>query len=153
MRKNYSGKFKVKVAVEVIKEQNTIAELASKYEVHRSILTIWKREALEGLPNIFATAQKARKKSHDTQNLIEDLYKPIGQLTVEDDWLKNMRESVADRWLLVDKSHPEISITRQCKLLQISIGALYYKPKPVDYKCSGLPFGSQHSISVETIAD
>jgi putative transposase len=43
-----------------------------------------------------------------------------------------LRESVADRRLLVDKNHPEISITRQCKLLQISKGALYYKPKPVD---------------------
>ena len=71
MRKNYSGKFKAKVAIEVIKEQDTIAELASKYEVHRSILTRWKKEALEGLPNIFSTAQKDKKKSHDTQNLID----------------------------------------------------------------------------------
>ncbi len=85
MRKNYSGKFKAKVAVEVIKKHGTIAELASKYEVHRSILTKWKKEALEGLPNIFATSQKDRKKSHDTQNMIEDLYKQIGQLTVKND--------------------------------------------------------------------
>ncbi|WP_084691911.1 IS3 family transposase [Desulfobacter vibrioformis] len=43
-----------------------------------------------------------------------------------------MTESVADRRLLVDKKHPEISITKQCELLQISKGVLYYKPKPVD---------------------
>jgi len=68
MRKNYSGKFKAKVAVEVIKEQNTISEVASKYEVHRSMLTRWKKEALEGLPNLFSTAQKDRKESHNTHN-------------------------------------------------------------------------------------
>ena len=95
MRKNYSGKFKAKVAVEVIKEQDTIAELASKYEIHRSMLTRWKKEALEGLPNLFSTAQKDRKKSHDTENLIEDLYKQIGQLTVENDWLKKKVERIS----------------------------------------------------------
>ncbi len=44
MRKSYSGKFKAKVAIEVIREQDTIAELSSKYEVHRSMLTKWKKE-------------------------------------------------------------------------------------------------------------
>jgi len=52
MRKNYIGKFKAKVAVEVIKEQDTIAELASKYEIHRSMPTRWKKEALEGRHNL-----------------------------------------------------------------------------------------------------
>ncbi len=133
MRKNYSGKFKAKVAVEVIKEQDTIAELASKYEVHRSLLTRWKKEALEGLPTLFSTARKDKAKSEDTQNLIENLYKQIGQLSVENDWLKKrLKESIADRRDLVDKNHPNISITRQCKLLQISKGALYYKPQPID---------------------
>ena len=48
MRKNYSGKFKAKVVVDVIREQDTVAELSSKYEIHRSLLTKWKREAIEG---------------------------------------------------------------------------------------------------------
>ncbi len=95
MRKNYSGKFKAKVAVEVIREQDTIAELASKYEVHRSLLTRWKKEALEGLPALFSTARKDKKNSNDTQNLIEDLYKQIGQLTVENDWLKKKVERIS----------------------------------------------------------
>lgn len=94
MRKNYTGKFKAKIAIEVIREQDTIAELASKYEVHRSLLTRWKKEALEGLPTLFSTARKDRNKSKDTQNLIEDLYKQIGQLTVENDWLKKKVERI-----------------------------------------------------------
>lgn len=95
MRKNYSGKFKAKVTIDVIKEQDTIAELASKYEVHRSLLTRWKKEAIEGLPTLFSTARKDKKTSHDTQCLIEDLYKQIGQLTVENDWLKKKVERIS----------------------------------------------------------
>ncbi len=46
MRKNYTGKFKAKVAIQMIREQDTVAELSSKYEVHRSLLTRWKKEGL-----------------------------------------------------------------------------------------------------------
>ena len=44
MRKTYSGKFKAKVALDVIREQDTVAELSAKYEIHRSLLTKWKSE-------------------------------------------------------------------------------------------------------------
>lgn len=48
MRKNYTGKFKAKVVVDMIRENETISELASKYEVHRALLSRWKKEAIEG---------------------------------------------------------------------------------------------------------
>jgi len=92
MRKNYSGKFKTKVVVDVIKEQDTVAELSSKYEIHRSLLTKWKREAIEGLPGILSTTKK--KKENDDQKLIEVLYRKIGQLEVENDWLKKKVETI-----------------------------------------------------------
>ena len=85
MRKNYTGKFKAKIAVQMIREQDTVAELSSKYEVHRSLLTRWKKEALEGLPGVFSTAKK--KAENNNQKLIDELYKQIGQLKVENDWL------------------------------------------------------------------
>lgn len=85
MRKSYSGKFKAKIAVEVIREQDTLAEISSKFEVHRALLTRWKKEALEGLPEIFS--KKSNKNNNDKQ-LTDDLYKQIGQLKVENDWLK-----------------------------------------------------------------
>ena len=53
MRKSYSKKLKAKMAIDMIREQETVAELSSKYEVHRSLLTRWKKEAVEGLPDIF----------------------------------------------------------------------------------------------------
>jgi putative transposase len=131
MRKNYTGRFKAKVAVQMIREQDTVAELSSQYEVHRSLLIRWKKEALEGLPSVFSTAKK--KTDNNNQKLIDELYKQIGQLKVENDWLKKrLIQSVSDRKTLIDKNHPDISINRQCKLLQVSKGALYYESNPID---------------------
>ncbi len=91
MRKSYSGKLKAKIAVEVIREQDTLAEISSKFEVHRALLTRWKKEALEGLPEIFS--KKSNKNNNDKQ-LTDDLYKQIGQLKVENDWLKKKVETI-----------------------------------------------------------
>jgi hypothetical protein len=94
------------------------------------LLTRWKKEALEGLPGVFSTAKK--KTENDNQKLIDELYKQIGQLKVENDRLKKrLIQSVSDRKGLIDKNHPDISINRQCELLQVSKGALYYKSKPI----------------------
>ncbi len=94
MKKNYSGKFKAKVVVDVIREQDTVSELSSRYQIHRSLLTRWKKEALEGLPSIFSTAKKKKSKDDD-QKLIDELYKQIGQLKVENDWLKKKVETIS----------------------------------------------------------
>lgn len=92
MRKNYSANFKTKVALAMLKEQETVAELAKKYEIHRSLLTRWKKEALEGLPDIFSSKKQRRKT--DTDNLINELYQQIGQLKVENDWLKKKVDTI-----------------------------------------------------------
>ena len=86
MRKRYPGNFKAKVAVAAIKSEDTIAELSSKFEVHRVQIMRLKKEALTALPDVFSTA-KDRKKQ-DREKLIEELYKQIGRLKVENDWLK-----------------------------------------------------------------
>ena len=131
MRKNYSENFKTSIAVAMIREQETVAELAKKYELHCSLLTRWKKEALEGLPEIFST--KRKKTKNDDENLINELYKQIGQLKVENDWLKKrLIQSVSDRRPLIDKNNERLSINRQCDLLEVSKGALYYEPRPID---------------------
>ena len=90
MRKSYSGKLKAKIAVEVIKEQDTLAEISSKFGVHRVLLSRWKKEAIDGLPEIFS---KKSNKNNNNQ-LIDNLYKQIGQLKVENDWLKKKVETI-----------------------------------------------------------
>jgi len=86
MRKNYSTEFKVRVALESIRERETMAELSSRYNLHASQILRWKRGALEALPEAFSSKRK-RKEAEDKE-LVGELYKQIGQLKVENDWLK-----------------------------------------------------------------
>lgn len=85
-RKSYTSEFKARVAVEAIREGRTIAELSSAFGVHSTMITRWKREALEGLPNVFS--EKGVDRDRDREELISSLYQQIGQLKVELDWLK-----------------------------------------------------------------
>jgi transposase len=86
MRKSFSPEFMAKVALAAIKEDSTIAELSSKYEVHRTQIGNWRRQAIEGIAEIFkGKLDKSRK---DNEELIGELYRQIGQLRVENEWLK-----------------------------------------------------------------
>jgi len=85
-RKKYSAGFKAKVALEAIKEQRTVNEIASEYGVHPTQISIWKKEAQEGLSGVFSGA--IVRKSEQDEVLKERLYSQIGQLKVEVDWLK-----------------------------------------------------------------
>jgi len=86
MKKSFSPEFMAKVALAAIKEEATIAELSSKYEVHRTQIGNWRKQAMEGLVEIFkGKRDKSRK---DNEKLVEELYCQIGQLRVENEWLK-----------------------------------------------------------------
>lgn len=85
MKNNYTPEFKARVALEAIKGEKTTAEIASQYEVHPNLVLNWKKQAQESLPAIFADK---RKKDKDKQATEEELYRQIGQLKVELDWLK-----------------------------------------------------------------
>jgi transposase-like protein len=85
-RKQYSGDFKAKVAIEAIKATKTINELASQYEVHPNQVTQWKKQVLEEVAQIFSTRRAQAQK--ETEELTASLYQQIGQLQVELDWMK-----------------------------------------------------------------
>jgi transposase len=90
-RKKYSSDFKAKVALAAIKGEHTIAELASQFELHPVQISQWKKALLEGIPSLFAGKQvKEEKKEAD---LIDTLYRQIGQLTVERDFLSRKYEN------------------------------------------------------------
>lgn len=86
MRKKHSAKFKTNVVLEAIKGEKTLAELSCKYSIHRTMIQRWKNEALEGLTNTFSN--KVDKERKNEKDLISELYRQIGKLTVEVDWLK-----------------------------------------------------------------
>ena len=85
-RKSYSAEFKSKVALEAIKEQNTLNEIASKHGVFPNQVCSWKKELLDGIGNIFT--DKRKKESKPSEDIVPQLYQQIGQLKVEVDWLK-----------------------------------------------------------------
>ena len=81
-RKQYSPQFKSKVALAALRNDETIAELAKRYEVHPTMISAWKKELVEGATNVFDKGQKA---SNEAQ--VDELHRQIGKLTVENDFL------------------------------------------------------------------
>ena len=85
-RRKFSAEFKAKVALEAVKNQQTISELANRFDVSPVVISKWKAEFLENVASVF---EKGGRKSDDQDNPeIEKLYAQIGQLKVENDFLK-----------------------------------------------------------------
>ena len=85
-RKQHSATFKSRVALEALRGDQTIAELAAKYEIHPTLVTKWKKQAVDGMADIFSgKGRQARESSH--QGEIKELHAKIGELTVERDFL------------------------------------------------------------------
>jgi transposase len=85
-RSQYSPVFKLKAVLMLLKEEKTAAEIASELEIHPTMLHAWHREFLEKAAGIFADKRK-RKDDQASEKLNEHLYKQIGQLKVENDFL------------------------------------------------------------------
>ena len=84
-RRNFSAAFKAKVALEALVGDQTLAELAGRHKVHPNLITKWKRQASEGMVDVFSGKKGAREGSHEVE--IKDLHAKIGELTVEKDFL------------------------------------------------------------------
>ena len=86
MRRSHDAAFKARVALEALKGEKTIAQIASEYGVHSNQIRQWRQKLLEDLPQLFSDHR--RKDEKDGEALQEELYRQIGQLKVELDWLK-----------------------------------------------------------------
>lgn len=84
-RNRYSAEFKAKVALEAIKGEQTLAEIAARYNLHPNMITNWKRQAIDNMAEAFSGKADRAKELDEAQ--LKDLHAKIGQLTIERDFL------------------------------------------------------------------
>ena len=85
-RKQHSPAFKAKVALIALANEETTTEIASRFEIHPAMVTKWKRDLLEGAFQVFEKGKKSDKKAQAT---VDELYRQIGKLKVERDFLSS----------------------------------------------------------------
>lgn len=85
-RKRYSADFKAKVALEALRGEQTVAQLAAKHGVHQTMINAWKKQAVEGMATVFSGKAEAAVAARESE--IDHLHAKIGQLVVERDFLR-----------------------------------------------------------------
>lgn len=85
-RKQYSPKFKARVAIEAIRGEKTLSQLGSQFKVHPIQIAKWRKSAMEQLPELFVDGRKSKNRNGEAGG--DALYEEIGRLKVELDWLK-----------------------------------------------------------------
>jgi transposase len=93
-RRSFSAEFKAKVAMEALKEQETINQIASRYDVLPVQVSQWKAQLLERLPEAFRKGSRAGPTEEQWKDREAQLFQKIGQLEVERDWLKKKSEQL-----------------------------------------------------------
>ena len=87
-RRQFSAEFKAKVAIEAIKEEKTVSELAQIHQVHPNLIGLWKKEFLSRAEKVFEAGKDESDEVKKLKKENEDLIHQIGQLTVDINWLK-----------------------------------------------------------------
>ena len=90
-RRQHSPEIKAKVALAAIKGEHTANEIAAMYGVHPAMITKWKKQLLEEVPQVFASRRSAAVRAQD--DVTGTLYQEIGRLKIELDWLKKKAET------------------------------------------------------------
>jgi len=96
----YTSEFKVKVVLEVLREEETIGEIAAKYEINKNQLSTWRREFLEKAPGVFDEPRKEREQKRADKEAADKeamMLKTIGQLTMERDFLLAAKEALGGK--------------------------------------------------------
>ncbi len=130
----YTAKQKTKVVLELLKEEKTINQLSTEFNVTAKTIQNWKKQFLENADKAFET-DDTKANAKELERLKEEndaLAKTLGRTTVERDWAVGKLESLdlSNKKILVD-SKLTITKTRQCELIGVSRSSLYYTPKPL----------------------
>ena len=84
-RRRFSGEQKAKIALEALRGDRTLQEIAARHQVHPNQVSTWKRQAMEGLSEVFSGGGERRARDHESE--VRDLHAKIGELIVERDFL------------------------------------------------------------------
>ena len=88
MRKSFTAEFKARVVLEILREEKSIAQLASEHDVHSNQLNSWKKAVLGGLPELLADGRRKDGEKEELKQQVQELYTQLGEVTSQLNWLK-----------------------------------------------------------------
>lgn len=87
-RQSFDKAFKAKVVLEALREELTIQEIAKKYDVHPNQIALWKKQAIENLPELFERPNKKTEREQESEEKYDDALKTLGMMKIENEFLK-----------------------------------------------------------------
>lgn len=95
-RQSFDKAFKAKVVLEALREELTINDIAKKYEVHSNQISLWKKQAIDNLPDLFERPNKKTEREKKSEEKYDDALKTLGMMKIENEFLKKeVRSSYA----------------------------------------------------------
>ena len=140
--RNFSAEEKTKIVLELLKEESTIAQLSTKYEVTAKSINNWKKQFLENAALAFEPAKvvsEYKEQINKLKDQNDELAKALGKATVERDWAVGKLNSLdlSNKKSLIESKLKIVPKARQCELLAISRSSVYYKARVMsDYNLS-----------------
>ncbi len=138
-RTTYSTELKTKLVLELLKEEKTLVEIAKENSITPNNLKNWKKIFLENAEIAMEPSKAIKEHKEESKKLqekVDEYAKTVGQLTVENNWMRGKLKSsdLSSKKEMINYELKTLSVTQQCELLQLSRSSLYYIPTVNEYK-------------------